>query len=94
MLLRGMGVKILVLTGLVNDMCVHFTAVDAFMRGYRLWDPGNCVAAETATAQRTALKHMGRTLCCSIRSSRGRSSFTTSSPHVQRSANANANKPG
>lgn len=94
LLLREMGVKNLVLTGLVTDMCVHFTAVDAFMRGYRLWVPGNCVAAETATAQRAALQHMVRTLRCCIRSSRGRSPFSATSQRAERSANANANASG
>lgn len=75
MLLREMGVKNLVLAGLATDMCVHFTAVDAFMRGYRLWVPRNCVAAETAAAQRMALQHMERTLRCCTRNSHGRSPF-------------------
>lgn len=86
MLLREMGVQNIVLAGLATDMCVHFTAVDAFMRGYRLWVPGNCVAAETAAAQRAALRHMECTLRCCIRSSRGRSPFGPAPRHSQDSA--------
>ena len=58
-----------------HDMCVDFMAVGAFMRGYRLWVPGNCVAAKTATAQRTALQHMERTLRYCTCNSKKRSSF-------------------
>ena len=77
LLLRDMGVQNLVLTGLATDMCVHFTAVDAFMHGYRLWVPGDCVAAETPAAQQAALQHMERTLRCCTRSARGRAPFHT-----------------
>lgn len=79
MLLRDMGVHNLVVTGLATDMCVHFTAVDAFMRGYRLWVPSDCVAAETPAAQQAALQHMEHTLRCCTRSSTGRVPFHTAS---------------
>ena len=67
--------KLRVLASLATDMCVDFMAVGAFMRGYRLWVPGNCVAAKTATAQRTALQHMERTLRYCTCNSKKRSSF-------------------
>lgn len=72
MLLRDIGVQKIVLVGLAADICVHFTAVDAFMRGYALWVPRDCVAAETPQAHQAALAHMARTLKCSTACSSGR----------------------
>lgn len=68
--------KNLLLTGMATGMCVHFPAVNAFMRSHRLRVPGNCVAAETPAMQRAVLHHLERTLRCCTRSSRGRSPFT------------------
>ncbi len=78
LLLRQIGVEKIVLVGLAADMCVHFTAVDAFMRGYAVWVPGDCVASETAQAHRDALEHMARTLKCSTARSSGRNPFGAS----------------
>ncbi|MDD2714149.1 MAG: cysteine hydrolase [Simplicispira sp.] len=75
MLLRQMGVQKIILVGLAADLCVHFTAVDAFMRGYALWIPADCVASETAQAQQAALAHMQRALKCHIAPSSGRNPF-------------------
>ena len=72
MLLRDIGVQKIILVGLAADICVHFTAVDAFMRGYSVWVPADCVAAETPQALQAALAHMARTLKCSVARSSGR----------------------
>lgn len=51
-LLTYLGVKTLILTGLTTDVCVLFTANDAFMRDYHLHIPADCVAAiDTARSQ-------------------------------------------
>jgi nicotinamidase-related amidase len=57
-LLEQLKAERLVLTGLVTDMCVLFTAVDAHVRGYKLWVPRDCVAAETPKRHRDALAYM------------------------------------
>lgn len=80
MLLREIGVQSTILVGLAADMCLHFTAVDAFMRGYALWVPSDCVASETDHAHQEALKHMARTLKCHTGRSTGRNPFAA---HVQ-----------
>jgi nicotinamidase-related amidase len=58
LLLDQLQARRLVLAGLATDMCVLFTAVDAHVRGYELWVPGDCVAAETPKRQRDALNYL------------------------------------
>lgn len=56
-LLDELEVDSLVLTGLQAHICVLFSAHDAYLRRYRLWIPGDCVASEHARQQTTALLH-------------------------------------
>jgi nicotinamidase-related amidase len=73
LLLREMGARELILTGLATDMCVQLTAADAFLRGYEtVWVPSDCNAAESTEAKATALKYMSRILRCDVRSTRVR----------------------
>ncbi len=55
-LLKNLGVNTLVITGVATNICILFTANDAYMRDYRLWIPNDCVAANTATLSETALE--------------------------------------
>ena len=57
-LLDEVRVDSLILTGLQAHICILFSAHDAYLRRYRLWVPGGCVASESAAAERDALKHM------------------------------------
>jgi nicotinamidase-related amidase len=57
-LLDQLKTKRLVLAGLATDLCVLFTAVDAHVRGYKLWVPRDCVASESAPRQRNALRYL------------------------------------
>lgn len=57
-LLGHLGVEKLILTGFAADICVLYTANDAYMRGYELIVPSDCVAAETAALKATTLRHM------------------------------------
>jgi nicotinamidase-related amidase len=61
-LLDQLRCKRLVITGLAADSCVLFTAMDAYLRGYRLWIPADCVASETDEARLQALAQMKRVL--------------------------------
>jgi len=61
-LLSYLGAEKLIICGFATDICVLFTANDAFMRDYRVCVPSDCVAAETASAHRTALSQMQRFL--------------------------------
>lgn len=55
-ILRDLGVGRLVLTGTVTNICVLFTAADAYFRGFRLTVPRDCVAALSEEDGRFALK--------------------------------------
>lgn len=57
-LLRYLGAKKLILTGLAGNYCVLFTANDAYMRDYELMVPADCTASNTGRENRDALKLM------------------------------------
>ena len=59
-LLNQMEAKRLILTGVAGDMCVLFTANDAYMREYELWVPEDCIASETKEANDHALRIIKR----------------------------------
>jgi nicotinamidase-related amidase len=61
-LLNDLGTKRLVITGLTTDSCIMFTAHDAYVRGYRIWVPSDCVAAAQPQFTRNSLQHMARVL--------------------------------
>ena len=61
-LLRRLGVRSLILTGVATDVCVLFTAGDAFMRGFDLFVPRDCVAAVEVADHRYGLGYMARVL--------------------------------
>lgn len=66
-LLQQLNAKELVLAGLSTDMCVHLTAMDAYMLGYKVWVPSDCTAAETEDSKAAALRQMAQVLKCSVR---------------------------
>lgn len=57
-LLQFLGIKTLVLTGFAADICVLYTANDAYMRDFNLIVPSDCVASESEAGTRAALAHM------------------------------------
>ncbi len=66
-LLRGLRCRRLVLAGVAADSCVLFTAMDAYLRGYAVWAPADCVAAESEAAREQALALMERVLKADVR---------------------------
>ncbi|MDQ1559959.1 MAG: hypothetical protein QOD32_3019 [Pyrinomonadaceae bacterium] len=68
-LLDYLQVKILILTGLTGDICVLFTANDAYMRDFHLVIPSDCVASADADENRHALEQMRRVLKADTRPS-------------------------
>jgi nicotinamidase-related amidase len=76
-LLRHLGVQ-KVICGFAGDICVLYTANDAYLRGFGIIVPSDCVASETLSANRYALHQMERFLKAVIlRSSDLRLSATT-----------------
>jgi len=47
LLLRYLGVRTVVIAGIATDICIFFTANDAYMRDYSVVVPRDCVAANT-----------------------------------------------
>jgi nicotinamidase-related amidase len=68
-LLRHFGAETLLLTGVATDNCVLFTAHDAYLRGFRLFVPRDCVAAETSARNTRALQIIARTMKADTRPS-------------------------
>lgn len=70
-LLDQLGAKRLILTGLVTDNCILFTANDAHLREYDLAIPSDCVAAKDSKSGTRALKYMAENLHAAIGPGRG-----------------------
>jgi nicotinamidase-related amidase len=69
LLLEHLGARSLILTGLLTDSCILFTAQDAYLRGYKIVVPHDCVCARTPQDQRRALDHLRRALKADVRAS-------------------------
>jgi nicotinamidase-related amidase len=66
-LLEKMGVEKLVFAGLATDICVKLTAMDGFLRGFRMAVPADCTAAESPEKKSAALEYMRDILKCDVR---------------------------
>lgn len=58
LLLQYLEAETLILTGLAGNICVLFTAHDAYMRDYKLIVPGDCVASNVRQLNDDALEQM------------------------------------
>lgn len=65
-LLEYLKAKTLILTGVTADICVLFTANDAYMRDFNLVIPQDCVASSDAQENAHALELMQRVLKADI----------------------------
>lgn len=61
-LLRYLGSRALIITGIAGNFCVLFTANDAYMRDYSLIIPSDCTASNSAQENREALALMRKFL--------------------------------
>ncbi len=68
-LLEYLGVKTVILTGIAGNICVLFTANDAYMRDFALIVPRDCVASNTSEENDRALDQMRKVLKADIRPS-------------------------
>jgi nicotinamidase-related amidase len=68
-LLAYLEVNTLILTGLTADICVLFTASDAYLRDYHLYIPRDCVASVKEEQKTAALAYVGRVLGADTRPS-------------------------
>jgi nicotinamidase-related amidase len=67
LLLDEMQARELVICGLATDICVQLTAMDAFLREYSIWVPGDCTAAESTQAWKASLHYMSEILRCDVK---------------------------
>jgi nicotinamidase-related amidase len=61
-LLERLETRTVIVTGFATDICVLFTANDAYMRGFDVVVPRDCVASEREADNDHALRHMTRRL--------------------------------
>jgi nicotinamidase-related amidase len=66
LLLKYLGVTRLILTGMAGDICVLFTANDAYMRDFRVIVPADCLASEDPEQNHDVLLLMQRVLKAEI----------------------------
>lgn len=59
-LLMSLEVTSVIVTGVTTDICVFFTAHDAYMRGYGVWVPENCCVAVEDSFHHDALSFIAR----------------------------------
>jgi nicotinamidase-related amidase len=61
-LLAYLGAKTLILTGMAGNICILFTANDAYMRDYHIVVPADCVASNTVAENDYALQQIQHVL--------------------------------
>jgi len=66
LLLRALGTRSLVICGFAANICVLFTANDAYMRDFRVIVPTDCVASNTTGETEAALAEMVKVLKADI----------------------------
>lgn len=71
-LLRDLGVRTVILTGIAGNNCILFSAHDAYLRDFRLWVPGDCVVSNTREENDYALDQMRTVTKADIRPSTAR----------------------
>lgn len=66
LLLANLKSKNLILTGVTTDICILFTANDAYMREHQVIIPKDCVAAVKSKENKAALEYIERVLKAEI----------------------------
>jgi nicotinamidase-related amidase len=61
-LLESLGVTRVIVTGIAGNICVLFTANDAYMRGLRVVAPSDCIVSNTAEDNAYALRQIAQVL--------------------------------
>jgi nicotinamidase-related amidase len=57
-LLEKLPIRRVILTGVAGNICVLFTANDAYMREYKIFAPADCIASNTAADNDHALRQL------------------------------------
>jgi nicotinamidase-related amidase len=65
-LLETLRIRRLILTGIAGNICVLFTANDAYMREYKIFAPSDCIVSNTAVENDHALRQIKTVLKANI----------------------------
>ncbi len=65
--LKQLGRSHLIITGVVTNICVLYTVAEAYMRGYAITVPQDCIAALTKKEHQFALRQMKRVFHAEIK---------------------------
>jgi nicotinamidase-related amidase len=57
-LLEALRIRRVILTGIAGNICVLFTANDAYMREYKIFAPADCIVSNTAADNDHALRQI------------------------------------
>jgi nicotinamidase-related amidase len=57
-LLEALHIRRVILAGIAGNICVLFTANDAYMRGYRIFAPADCIVSNTVEDNASALRQI------------------------------------
>jgi len=57
-LLEALRIRRIIVTGIAGNICVLFTANDAYMRDYKLFAPSDCIVSNTAADNDHALRQI------------------------------------
>ena len=68
-LLEALGIRRVILTGIAGNICVLFTANDAYMRELKLFAPADCIVSNTAADNDHALRQIATVLKGNLASS-------------------------
>jgi nicotinamidase-related amidase len=61
-LLETLRIRRLILTGIAGNICVLFTANDAYMREFKIFAPADCIVSNTAADNEHALRQIASVL--------------------------------
>jgi nicotinamidase-related amidase len=61
-LLEALRIRRVILTGIAGNICVLFTANDAYMRDFKIFAPADCIVSNTPDENDHALKQLGSIL--------------------------------
>jgi nicotinamidase-related amidase len=57
-LLEDLKIRRVIVTGIAGNICVLFTANDAYMRGLKIWTPADCIVSNTIDDNDAALRQI------------------------------------
>lgn len=86
-LLETLRIRRVILAGIAGNICVLFTANDAYMREYKIFAPADCIVSNTAADNEYALRQIKTVLKGNVAAS-PRLQFHVSGRHAARSRRA------